>query len=153
MCALASWTTSGLGTITFDGSTLTYGNTSIPWTITNIETESGYGYRWEPLEVTITGVSTGTTNTNINTVSEKKESKKMRGLFFGFVVDPAADELVYSTDKPFVATDEDNAKLKIVQKAAGALTKEVDDYDIVILRLGKIRDKKEVQEVRVVDKK
>lgn len=137
--------------ITFDGSILTYNNHTFPWRISEVSMEYGI---YEPTSVTITGYSTGTRSYTIGTSNQKKEEvkkvDKSRGLFLGFVVDPTADELVYSSDRPFVAADEEHAKLKIVQKAGGSLSKEVDDYDIIILRLGKVRAKKEVQTVKVV---
>lgn len=74
----------------------------------------------------------------------------MRGLFFVYIVDPILD-VVISITGPIVAKDSDNARLKAVQAAGEALTKDIDDYDIIVCRLGDVRKKKEVQEVKVVD--
>jgi hypothetical protein len=143
--------------VRFDNDTFTYKGTSWPWVVSDIRMEQdGYYYRGShnPITITVTGYSTGSSNYTVKTDDQKKEEEKKvdksRGLFLGFVVDPAMDELIYASDRPFVAADEEHAKLKIVQKAGGSLSKEVDDYDIIILRLGKVRAKKEVQTVKVV---
>lgn len=80
---------------------------------------------------------------------EEKESK-MRRLFDVFVVDPEEDTIVWSNGSvPIIATDKENASLKAVAKAG--LLKDIDDYDIVLVCLGgNIREKKTVQEVKVI---
>ena len=81
---------------------------------------------------------------------KKGKVKRMdRGLFLVYIVDPATDEVVHETGA-IVAKDEDNAQLKAVRMAGGTLTKDIDDYDIVVVELGDVRDKKTVQEVKVI---
>jgi len=76
----------------------------------------------------------------------------MRGLFVGYVVDPEMDNVVFSTTLPFVAKDEQSAKFKLVQMAGVLIEEDLDDYDIVVFKLGSVRPKKEIQEVKVVGK-
>ncbi len=83
----------------------------------------------------------------IHTNNESED--EMRGLFLAWVVDSDEDVVIYQTD-PFVAKDEDAAERKLIQRAASDLTKDVDDYDFCLLRLGDVRQKKQVQKVEVV---
>lgn len=71
----------------------------------------------------------------------------MRGLFDVYIVDPENDSVIWEWEG-VVAKDEQSAKLKAVSKAT--LGGDVDDYDIIVVKLGSVRPKKEVQEVKVV---
>ena len=84
--------------------------------------------------------------------ASSQEETKMRGLFVGYVVDPEMDNVVFSTTLPFVAKDEQSAKFKLVQMAGVLIEEDLDDYDIVVFKLGSVRPKKEIQEVKVVGK-
>lgn len=81
-----------------------------------------------------------------NYYPQEKENPKMRGLFDVYIVDPEIDDVAWS--KCIIAKDEQSAKLKVVSSAT--LTKDIDDYDIIVVKLGNVRPKKEVQEVKVV---
>ncbi len=90
---------------------------------------------------------------NANTPKEKEEAKPaMRGLYEITVVDPETDSFVLIEGKvtwKTIAKDETSAKLKAVSKAV--LPKDVDEYDIIVRRLGDVRPKKpEPQLVKVV---
>lgn len=73
----------------------------------------------------------------------------MRGLFEVFVVDPTSGEIVF--EKRLLAADEAKARLKAAVQAK--LDRDVDEYDIIVRKLGDVRAKKQVQEVRVVSEK
>jgi hypothetical protein len=76
----------------------------------------------------------------------KEEGEKMnRGLYEVVLVDPEDDavESYY-----VVASDEGKAKVKAMRLYDG--TKDVDDIDVIVRRLGDVRQKRVVQEVKVV---
>lgn len=86
----------------------------------------------------------------------KKEQPRMRGLFEVFIVDPEAtepDRQIVSYGQ-FIAKDEGAARLKGWTKAVsgsrGLEDKDADDYDIIVRRLGDVRERRRVQEVKVV---
>lgn len=72
----------------------------------------------------------------------------MRGLFEVFIVDPNTDTIVL--ERRVVSTDENKARLKALLESRIILENGVDDYDIIVRRIGDVRAKKEVREVRVV---
>lgn len=76
----------------------------------------------------------------------QRKENDMRGLFEVFIVDPKADSIVFSIK--LVAKDKASAELKAVAK--WTFSGDVDDFDIVTVRLGDIRPKKETQKVQVV---
>jgi hypothetical protein len=73
------------------------------------------------------------------------EEKKMRGLFSVYIVDPETDGIQYK--ESFIAKDETSAKMKAY--ASLKLDKDADEYDFVVVRLGNVRCKKEISEVRI----
>lgn len=87
-----------------------------------------------------------------NQLKESEKKKMSRGLYRVYIVDPETDEVIHDTGA-IVARDEDSARLKAVQIAGGTLVKDIDDYDFVVVELGDVRAKKEVQEVRLAEKK
>jgi hypothetical protein len=93
------------------------------------------------------GRSYATTTDTYPTAERKEQKTTMRGLFQAYIIDSADDEVICQS-KPFVAKDEENARLKAVQQAE--LPGDLDDYDIIIERLGDVRAKQKIQEVRVV---
>lgn len=79
---------------------------------------------------------------------EKKEkAPPMRGLFQVLIVDPDKDDIVYET--VLVAADAAVAKLKAAVKAN--LPKDVDEYDFAVVKLGDVRPKQKVKEVKVIN--
>ena len=84
---------------------------------------------------------------------EERIETKMRGLYEVYIVDPDEDEIVWETPKPFVAKDEDSAERKAIRMAGDKLddSKDLDDYDFIVIELGSVRPKKEVKKVRVVE--
>ena len=79
--------------------------------------------------------------------TEPKESN-MRGLYLVYIIDPVTDRVVLADEKPIIAKSEENAKLKAVSLAQ--LSEDVDEYDIIVHKLGNVSPKKEVQEVKVI---
>jgi hypothetical protein len=84
-------------------------------------------------------------------IEKHTEKKPMRGLFSVHVVDPDKGKVVASR-LLLVAKSESNARLKAISEIAATdeFTRDVDDYDIIVVRLGDVRAKKEVQEVKVI---
>lgn len=76
----------------------------------------------------------------------RKDNKMSRGLYSVFVVDAQNEEVVF--DSYVVAQSYDGAKLRVLKSAD--LKKDIEEYDIIVLRLGDVRAKKEVQEVKIV---
>ena len=71
----------------------------------------------------------------------------MRGLYEVIVVDPDTEQVI--EDIFTVAKSYDGAKLRVLKETD--LEKDVEDYDVFAIRIGDIRAKKEVQEVKVID--
>ena len=95
------------------------------------------------------GSATDTT-TRITWLPAEEKEKNMRGLFEVIIIDGETGELQKVDGiirSLVVAKDEASAKLKIVSKAA--LVKDLDEYDIIVKRLGDVRPKREVQEVKI----
>ena len=72
----------------------------------------------------------------------------MRHLYEVLAVDPEEDALLYS-DK-MIAKSGSSAKIKALSKAGLGDDVDVDDLDVIIVQLGDVRDKKQVQEVKIV---
>lgn len=75
----------------------------------------------------------------------REEKTNMRGLFEVFVVNPETGDV----DGPFhvIAKDEAAAKIKVVAKELADI--DIDDFDIIVRRLGDVRPKKTVQTVKL----
>lgn len=84
---------------------------------------------------------------------KREEVKDMRGLFRVFVVNPEKGEVIYQDLT--VAKDKETAKYKVLRLAAKTIPLadgyDLDDLDIICNRLGDVRKKKEIQEVRMVN--
>ena len=82
---------------------------------------------------------------------EERKETNMRGLFEVIVVDPS-DEIVVQIGgyqrNHVVAKDETSAKIKVLKGAT--LPKDLDEYDVIVVRLGNVRAKQEIQKVVVV---
>jgi hypothetical protein len=72
----------------------------------------------------------------------------MRGLYQVTVVDPERDMIWDSMQ--VIAKSEGGAKLKALRVLDGLDDRDPDDLDIIVVRLGDVRAKREVQEVKVV---
>jgi hypothetical protein len=74
----------------------------------------------------------------------QKEQEPVRGLFEVFVVNPESGEIV---KRDVVVADSDKkAELKVMR----AIDVDPDDVDIIVRRLGDVRPKRKVQEVKVI---
>lgn len=78
--------------------------------------------------------------------TERKEVNEMRGLFYVVVVDYQNDTIL--EDGLYIAKDAETAKIKALSVFAD--TYDLDDLDVICQRLGDIRKKKEIQEVKIV---
>mgnify|MGYP001559596602 FL=1 len=82
---------------------------------------------------------------------EERKETNMYGLFEVIVVDPS-DEIVVQIGgyqrNHVVAKDETSAKIKVLKGAT--LPKDLDEYDVIVVRLGNVRAKQEIQKVVVV---
>lgn len=76
----------------------------------------------------------------------RKDRKDMRGLFAVWIVDPEIEEV--TPVGPLVAKTEDGARIRALTDTK--LKKDVEDYDVVVVRLGDVRKKEVVQKVEVV---
>ena len=105
---------------------------------------------------TVGGLSLGT-NTNTTSAiwsygvpgaSEERQEHmgQERGLYRVITVDP--EKGTVEIDELVVANDEVGAKLKVLRDIAGDL----DDFDIIVVRLGNVKPKRRPQEVKIVDK-
>ncbi len=111
---------------------------------------NGEFWHYSPTTIMVSGGAYGTEIEIWGIVSpntKKGEVREMRGLFEVYVVDPEAGEIVYSED--VIAKDKEMAKLKALQACEVPLD-DLDDFDIICNRLGDVRKKKEIAEVRVV---
>lgn len=80
-------------------------------------------------------------------IIERKEVKEeMRGLFYVAIVDYLNDTVL--EDGLYIAKDAETAKIKALSVFAD--TYDLDDLDVICQRLGDIRKKKEIQEVKIV---
>lgn len=78
---------------------------------------------------------------------KQPEEPPVRYLYRVYIVDPATDQV--TEIPPFVAKDEATARLKALQKAGDKIEKDVDQLDFVVVALGQVRAKKEIQEVKI----
>ena len=82
-------------------------------------------------------------------ITERKEVKEMRGLFHIYVVDYEHDQVI--TEGHIIADDEAKAKMKALHCWNDAVANyDLDDLDIICVKLGSVRRKKEVQEVKIL---
>lgn len=80
-------------------------------------------------------------------IERPEEVKAMRGLYQVWVVDPESDVIMLN-GKPVVAKSEQSARIKAVRLAGPDI--DPDEVDIIVVRLGDVRAKREVQEVKVI---
>ena len=71
---------------------------------------------------------------------------EMRGLFHIVIVDYKNDDIL--KDALYIAKDAETAKIKAL--APYANDHDLDDLDVICIRLGEIRKEKEIQEVRIL---
>ena len=71
----------------------------------------------------------------------------MRHLYEVFVIDPEEDEILF-TDT-FIAKSGSSAKIKALSKT-DLNDIDFDDLDVIVVQLGDVRDKKEIQEVKIL---
>jgi hypothetical protein len=72
----------------------------------------------------------------------------MRNLYQVYVVDPNEDIIM---DILALSKSPDGAKFKALTELQEDLAKDIDEYDILVVPQGHVRDKKEVQEVKLVE--
>lgn len=77
----------------------------------------------------------------------EKEKKMARQLFHVFVVDPEDEQVL---EKLVISKSSEGAKFKALKRCEEEMAKDVDDLDVIVHPVGHIRNKKEIQEVRVV---
>ena len=117
---------------------------------TDVVSFNGELWHYSPTTIMVSGGAYGTEIEIRGIVSpntKKGEVREMRGLFEVFVVDPEEGEIVFGD--VVVAKDKEMAKLKVLQACEVPLD-DLDDFDIICNRLGDVRKKKEIAEVRVV---
>ncbi len=124
------------------GDSIPVGNTSIGITTTDGSTTYWGSYQ-SPIEVCPSGEWVRASS---SAIYEKEEVRDMRGLFQFYVVDPEKGEVV--GDGLVIAKNKETAKIKALAPFADKY--DLDDLDIICNRLGDVREKKEVQEVKIV---
>lgn len=84
-------------------------------------------------------------------IPKTEEVEEMRGLFAVYVVDPVEGDVVYQG--VVVARDAKNAEFKVLSAAMRVTENEfeVDDLDVISVRLGNVSAKKGITTVRVVE--
>ena len=124
------------------GDSMSVGNTSIEITTTDGSATYWGSYQSPievcPLEEWVCASSSA--------IYKKEEVREMRGLFQFYVVDPEKGEVV--GDGLVIAKNKETAKIKALAPFADKY--DLDDLDIICNRLGDVREKKEVQEVKIV---
>lgn len=129
---------------TTNGSLVEWSGDTLSWSL-----DSDYIVNYEPTSFTYTHGSAGNDTLEDDlerlTSGSKKESKRM--LYEVFIVDPELEEVVYHTYK--VATSATGAERKVLTSIQ--LDKDVEDLDFITRKIGDVRSKKEVQEVKVVE--
>jgi hypothetical protein len=80
-------------------------------------------------------------------IKETRKEHVMRNLYFVFVVDPQEDTV---DEALVISKSPDGAKFKALTDLQKELKKDIDEYDILVVPQGHVRDKKEVQEVKLV---
>lgn len=81
-----------------------------------------------------------------NFPAKEGRDENMRGLYRIIVVNPKTEEI--GDPVMVIAKDEGAAMIKAALK--GAIKGKVEDYDILVDRLGDVRAKKETQKVKVI---
>lgn len=76
---------------------------------------------------------------------ERKE-KYMRYLYQVIAIDPEEDTIL--VNELHIAKSEDSARFKALKDIE--LGKDLDDFDVIVLALGRVRDKVKPQEVRIL---
>ena len=71
----------------------------------------------------------------------------MRGLFIVYIVDYKKGKVLFVSE-PMVADSDQKVQMKALQAWGGNV--DLDDLDIIVQRIGNVRAKKEVQEVKIV---
>ena len=72
----------------------------------------------------------------------------MRYLYEVYIGDPEADSLM--NHSRVIAKSGSSAKIKALSKASLADDVDVDDLDVIVVQLGEVRDKKQIQEVKIL---
>jgi hypothetical protein len=80
-------------------------------------------------------------------IKETRKEHVMRNLYVVFVVDPNEDVV---NETVAISKSPDGAKFKALTELKDDLAKDIDEYDILVVPQGHVRDKKEVQEVKIV---
>ena len=78
---------------------------------------------------------------------EKERKIDMRYLYEVFIIDPEEDNVLFRGH--VIAKDRNGAERKVV--AGTELEGDLDDYDFIVNKLGEVRPKKEVQEVKILE--
>jgi hypothetical protein len=86
---------------------------------------------------------------NSPNVEIDKENKNMRSLFKVYVVDPKGKGKLIK-EETVIAKDATQAQMKVCKGTDVSV--EIEDYDIIVVCLGQIREDEKVQEVKIVDK-
>lgn len=87
-------------------------------------------------------------HTNLNI--EREEVKDMRGLFHVYAIDYKNDQVI--AEAYIIAGDEAKAKMKALHKWNTVIADyDLDDLDIICVKLGNVRKKREVQKVEIVE--
>lgn len=79
-------------------------------------------------------------------VMDQERRNNMRGLYRITVVNPKTEEI----GEPLMVIAKDEAGAMVKAALQGAIKGKVEDYDIIVDRLGDVRAKKDVQRVRMV---
>ncbi len=82
-------------------------------------------------------------------ITSQKEVKEMRGLFEVYIVDYRKDRVLASDT--VIADNAEKAKMKMLTQWDTVIDYNLDDLDIICVRLGDVRKKAEVQKVKVVE--
>ena len=72
----------------------------------------------------------------------------MRGLYEVFIIDPVEDKVLGTHQ--LIAKSGSSAKIKALSIQGLGADVDVDDLDVIVVMLGDIRDKKEIQEVKIL---
>ena len=108
------------------------------------------GWVYDPGGSSAGGYGIVPTSYTISGYTKNEEVKEMRGLFAVSVVDPGEGEEIYFGR--VVAKDAKNAEFKVLSRAMRVTMNkfEIDDLDVISTKLGNVRARGDVQEVRIV---
>ncbi len=81
-----------------------------------------------------------------NIISNNIKENNMRGLFIVYIVDYKKSKVLFVSE-PLIADNEQKVQMKALQAWGGDV--DLDDLDILVQRIGNVRAKKEVSEVRI----